>query len=329
MLRYLGVDAGGTSTRAVLVDQDGTCLGIGRAGSGNPVSSGTEFAAAQVLAAALQAVARAGVRPEGVAGGVVAMAGGRVRAEPGWLNDACRAGGLPVTFRLESDLHAAFCSATPEGDGYAMVAGTGAIALRVRAHEVDLVSDGIGWLLGDDGSGFWIGQRVARAALAALDGRGPATALSPALLEQLGLEADPAGRIEGRTRSVQDAIDVLYGQRPVELASLAPLAFAAPGDDVAEGIVREAGERLATTLRAVRTPELTGPLVLAGGVLTRQPALAEQVHTLSGGLDAPLLTDDGLVGAASLALRRNGVDTTGAVFDRLTSTITRARTAAE
>lgn len=325
MLRYLGVDAGGTSTRAVLVDQDGTCLGIGRAGSGNPVSSGTEFAATQVLAASLQAVAGAGVPPEAVAGGVVAMAGGRVRAEPGWLNDTCRAGGLPVTFRLESDLHAAFCSATPEGEGYAMVAGTGAIALRVRAHEVDLVSDGIGWLLGDDGSGFWIGQRVARAALAALDGRGPATTLSSALLEQLGLEADPAGRIEGRTRSVQDAIDVLYGQRPVELAGLAPLAFAAPGDEVAESIVREAGEQLATTLRAVRTPGLTGPLVLAGGVLTRQPALAEQVHALSGGLDAPLLTDDGLVGAASLALRRNGVETTGPVFDRLTSTIARAR----
>src|SRR5699024_5426956 len=245
MLRYLGVDAGGTSTRAVLVDDDGTCLGIGRAGSGNPVSSGSEFAAAQVLAASLQAVARAGVPPEAVAGGVVAMAGGRVRAEPGWLNDACRAGGLP-------------------------------------GHEVDLVSDGIGWVLGDDGSGFWIGQRVARAALAALDGRGPATTLSSALLEQLGLETDPAGRIEGRTRSVQDAIDVLYGQRPVELAGLAPLAFAAPGDEVAESIVREAGEQLATTLRAVRTPGLTGPLVLAGGVLTRQPALAEQVHALSG-----------------------------------------------
>src|SRR5699024_3927014 len=159
---------------------------------------------------------------------VEAIAGGRVRAEPGWLNDACRAGGLPLTFRLESDLHAAFCSAPPEGDGHALVAGTEAIALRVREHEEVPVSDGIGRLLGDDGSGFWIGQRVARAALAALDGRGPATALSPALLEQLGLEADPAGRIEGRTRSVQDAIDVLYGQRPVELASLAPLAFAAP-----------------------------------------------------------------------------------------------------
>src|SRR5699024_5100166 len=148
-------------------------------------------------------------------GGVVAMAGGRVRAEPGWLNDACRAGGLPVTFRLESDLHAAFCSATPEGDGYAMVEGTGAIALREREGGWDLVSGGIGGWLGDDGSGCWVGQRVARAALAGLDGGGPATALSRALLEQRGLGADPGGRIEGRTRSVQDAIDVLYGQRRV------------------------------------------------------------------------------------------------------------------
>ena len=326
MLRYLGVDAGGTSTRAVLVGADGTCLGLGRAGSGNPVSSGPDLAAAQVLAASLQAVAAAGVRPTEVTGAVAAMAGARVLAEPGWLNEACHAGGLPVTFQLESDLHAAFCSASPAPAGYALVAGTGAIALRVAANEVDLVSDGIGWLLGDAGSGFWIGREVARAGLAALDGRTPPTALSRLLLTHLGLDPDPVGLIEGRSRSVQDAVDVLYRWRPVELAALAPLAFAATGDPAADRILAEAADALATTLGAVRTPQLTGPLVLAGSVLTRQPTMAERVHALAGGFDDPVFTDDGLVGAASLALRRHGLDVDRPVFDRLTATIGAART---
>ncbi len=329
MLRYLGVDAGGTSTRAVLVSEDGTCLGLGRAGSGNPVSSGTELAAAQVLAASLQAVAAAGADPSEVAGAVAAMAGGRVVADPAWLNEACRAGGLPVTFRLESDLHAAFCSASPEPAGYALVAGTGAIALRVAGDEVDLVSDGIGWLLGDAGSGFWIGREVARAALAALDRRSPPTALSHALLAHLGLPVDPAGLIEGRSRSVQDALDVLYRWRPVQLASLAPLAFDAAGDPAADRILGEAASALATTLSAVRSPGLTGPLVLAGSVLTRQPAMAQRVRALAGGFDPPVLVDDGLVGAAILALRRHGARVDREVFARITATADAARASRE
>ena len=39
-----------------------------------------------------------------------------------------------------------------------------------------------GWLLGDDGSGYWIGRRVVRAAVGAIDGRLPETALADALL---------------------------------------------------------------------------------------------------------------------------------------------------
>lgn len=328
MLRYLGVDAGGTSTRAVLVSADGTCLGLGRAGSGNPVSSGTEHAAAQVLAASLQAVAAAGAHPAEVAGAVAAMAGARVVGGPAWLNEACRAGGLPVTFRLEADLHATFSSASPESAGYALVAGTGAIALRVREDEVDQVSDGIGWLLGDIGSGFWIGQQVARTALAALDGRGPDTALSRALLEHLGLDPDPVGLIEGRSRSVQDAVDVLYGSRPVDLAHLAPLAFAVGTDEVAAQIVAEAAAALATTVAAVRQPGLRGPMVFGGSVLTRQPEFAEQVRRLAGEFDDPVFTHDGLVGAASLALRRHGVAVDRQIFGRLTTTISAARAAA-
>ncbi|HIZ35814.1 MAG TPA: hypothetical protein H9815_08545 [Candidatus Ruania gallistercoris] len=325
MLRYLGVDAGGTSTRAVLVSADGTCLGLGHAGSGNPVSSGTEHAAAQVLAASLQAVTAARADPGEVTGAVAAMAGARVMGGPAWLNEACRAGGLPVTFRLEADLHATFSSASPEPAGYALVAGTGAIALRVQANEVDQVSDGIGWLLGDVGSGFWIGQQVARAGLAALDGRGPATALSRGLLQQLDLDPDPAGLIEGRSRSVQDAVDVLYSWRPVDLANLAPLAFAVGTDEVAAQIIAEAATALATTLRAVRRAGLAGPVVFGGSVLTRQPAFARRVQALAEGFDDPLFTSDGLVGAASLALRRYGEHVDRQVFDRLTATIAAAR----
>lgn len=328
MLRYLAVDAGGTSTRAVVVAADGTCLGLGRAGSGNPISSGTEYAAAQVLAASLQAVAAAEVDRTQLAGAVAAMAGARVVGSPEWLNQACREGGLPVTFRLEADLHATFSSATPEPNGYALVAGTGAIAIRVRGGEVDLVCDGIGWLLGDAGSGFWIGQQVARAGLAALDGRGESTVLTEKLLRHLGLDPHTRGLVEGRSASVQQAVDALYMWRPVELGRLAPLAFEAVDDPVAKAIIDQATAALATTLAAVRADGLTGPLVFGGSVLTKQPELARRVQHAAPGLAEAVFTHDGLVGAAILVLRRHGLPAGRSVFDRLTETVSVARAAA-
>ena len=81
----VAVDAGGSSTRAVVVDSTGHCLGLGTAGSGNPVSSGPEGVERALAGAVRQATASAGVLPSAVAGAAVAMAGARsvrTAAEP-------------------------------------------------------------------------------------------------------------------------------------------------------------------------------------------------------------------------------------------------------
>lgn len=329
MLRYIGVDAGGTSTRAGVVTAEGECLGLGHAGSGNPVSSGPDYAARQVMLASQRALQAAACPPEQICAAVAAMAGGRVITDTGWLTKAAGSEGLRFQFRLESDLHATFASATADSDGYAVVSGTGSLAVRVRAGEIDLVSDGIGWLFGDTGSGFWIGQQVARAALAGLDNRGEPTRLSVDLLDYLDLPPAGDGRIEGRPRAVQEIIDVLYGWRPVELGRLAPLAFGAAGDAVADDIVARAAQSLATTLGAVRTAEVSGPIVLGGSVLIRQPRMVEELQARSDPFDEVLYTHDGLVGAASLALQRSGESVDQAVFDRLLHTVSEQRLRAE
>src|SRR6478752_1830649 len=143
----VAVDAGGTSTRAVVVHPAGHCLGYAVAGSGNPTSVAAEIRR----------------RLAGV--------------------------GLDAPLVFESDLLATYLSGTHRPDGYAVIAGTGAGAIRVEDGRQVAVADALGWLLGDEGSGFWIGQRAVRAALADLDGRGPATALTPLMLERLGVPA--------------------------------------------------------------------------------------------------------------------------------------------
>ncbi|MFH9003190.1 N-acetylglucosamine kinase [Streptomyces afghaniensis] len=204
----IGIDAGGTRTRAVLATaDDGRPVGEGAAGPGNaltvPLPQLTEHLA--------EAIGRA--VPEPVRGRVVAVAGGFAGAtdaaadEPGRRNALAaltaalhRLGvdaGPPV---IGSDIEAAFASApgTP-AEGLALVAGTGAVAMRITDRRGTVTVDGDGWLLGDDGSGFWIGRAAVRAALRMADGRGAPTMLAEAVGRELGLPGDvlPGGGAAG------------------------------------------------------------------------------------------------------------------------------------
>jgi len=319
MTVVLAVDAGGTSTRAVVVDADGRCLGIARRGGGNPISSGPEIAAAALVGSADAALAAAGVSPGAVAVVLLAVAGAGSPSHRDALTERLTASGLTARPVFASDLLATFCSGTHLPDGYALIGGTGAAAIRVEGGRQVAVADGLGWLLGDEGSGFAIGREVARAALADLDGRGPATALTTALRARLDVPADVAGRqaAEAITRS-------LYAALPVRLADLAVLAFDAAGDPVADAIVASAAEDLATALRAVTSADVAGPIVVGGGVLSQGRALRHAVLTAYAGQgDVPeaVVVRDGTVGTAVLALCHAGVTVDERVFAALTASV--------
>ena len=80
---FLALDAGGTSTRAALVDAAGRCLGYGRAGGGNPTSAGIENAVAAAGQAAEAALAGTDGAVEGPTPAVIAMAGEKTRGLSG------------------------------------------------------------------------------------------------------------------------------------------------------------------------------------------------------------------------------------------------------
>ncbi len=329
----VAVDAGGSSTRAVVVDSAGRCLGLGIAGSGNPVSAGTESVAVALGAAVRQAIASAGVSSASIAAAAVAMAGARsVRSASGPEHPGITAGlaaaGVDAPFVVESDLLAMFCAGSSDLDGYALVAGTGAAAIRVRDGEVEATADGTGWLLGDDGSGFWIGHRVVRAVVADLDGRGPSTALTPLVLAGFGIEDT-----EGSPRSSLSSLTGLaYGMRPVQLARFAPVAFTVGDDAVAVAIVEAASQALARTLGTVLDDGIDGPLVMGGSVLLHQASVATAVETSfrrQGGAGRVVKVADGVAGAAALALRHRGVEVDPAVFARIDASLTALRQAVD
>jgi glucosamine kinase len=275
-----------------------------------------------------QAIASADVLPASIAGAAVAMAGSRsVRLAAGpehpGITAALSAAGVDAPFTVESDLLAMFCAGSSDLDGHALVAGTGSAAIRVRDGEVEAVSDGTGWLLGDEGSGFWIGHHVVRAVVADLDGRGPSTGLTPLVLARLGIDAH-----ESRRSCLSRLTEIVYGMRPVELSRFAPVAFTAGDDAAAVAIVEGASQALARTLGTVLDDGIDGPLVLGGSVLLHQATVAVAVETSfrrQGGAGHVVRVADGVAGAAALALRNRGVTVDAAVFARIDASLAALR----
>ncbi|MFF9911129.1 N-acetylglucosamine kinase [Streptomyces sp. NPDC013457] len=295
----LGIDAGGTRTRARLADAGtGAVLGEGVGGAGNVLS----VASADLVRNLARAVR--GAVPRGGAGAVVSVVAGFAGGGPGGgvekAGSALAAalsgvGVAPDRVEVVGDADIAFASGPgAPADGLVLIAGTGAAAARVERRRVVRTADGDGWLLGDAGSGYWLGREALRAVLRSLDGRGPATSLTEAVGEVCGALTKEA------------VVGYGFGGHPVRLAALSPLVVEAArtGDATAGSLLDRAADELASTIGAL-APCPGEPLVVTGGLLgpggPLLPRFAERVE--AAGL-VPSPVPDGLAGAVALARLR-------------------------
>ena len=307
----LGADIGGTATRVAVATVAGEVLGVAAGPAGNPNSVGLEVSAQRIRTVAEHCLARCGLdAADRVVAAVIGLAGG-ARADESFLT-AARPTGVLVRPRLVSDLAVAFSSATPAPRGYVLVAGTGAVAGRIVAGELRERRDGWGWLLGDEGSGFWLGREAVRATLTRLQ----------AGVQPLGPLADAVIGLTG-TRDPVAIVQLCYANPPVWLSTFAELVARHAEDPVAAAIATRAAEHLVATLLDLDLdPDL--PVVLAGSVATRPGPVREALRAhLDEQLLNPVLTaESGLVGAlwlAAGALDRPDED----VHSRLASSLSR------
>ncbi|HJQ45256.1 MAG TPA: BadF/BadG/BcrA/BcrD ATPase family protein [Amycolatopsis sp.] len=285
----VGVDAGGSSTRALAMARDGAALGRGRAGGANPNSNPPEVAAANIEAAVREALGA--LDPQEANACVVGMAGTAKLTDPAF---AARFAAMWERLGLAdvvvlTDPEVAFASATAAPDGTVLVAGTGSIAGRIRKRRMVSRAGGYGWLLGDEGSAFWLGREAVRRALDELGGTGPLGDLATAVLAEAGVPA------EDRSYAWRRLITVVNADVPVRLARFAPLVgAAADGAPIAD----HAADLLTRTALAVREPGEDTPIVLVGSVLAGP--VGARVREKLAGLEV-LTSADGVLGAIRLA----------------------------
>ena len=305
----LGIDGGGTRTRAAILNETGELLGVGIGGPTNYDDIGIEATRdnlRQVINAAWQ---DAGLIPQAFAAVFLGLAGivsaddhRIIRQITHELNLAPEA-----QVGIDHDCRIALAGSLSGRPGIVLIAGTGSSCYGRSPSGNSWRSGGWGDLLADEGSGAWLGWQAMRVAVRSFDGRERPSRLVNDILDLFQL------------RHMNDIMHRIYhvGLSRKERAALAPLVISAARDkdEVARHLIQEAVEELALSVWAVAhqlkmhdQPEVA----IVGGLynvedLFAAPLRAAIKSKLPGcHIQPPELSP--VLGACLLALQQGGVD---------------------
>jgi len=281
LLFAIGIDGGGTGTRAVLADRHGRELAQGRGGPSG-LGLGIERAWASIGAACADAFTQAGLAFDWSQCALGCGLAGVNNAA--WLA-AFRAQAPLGALAIESDAYTTAVGAHGGAPGLIVALGTGSIAAALDAAGACRIAGGFGFPSGDEASGAWLGVRALAYAQQALDGRVPRDAFATALLAETGAQ--------DRDALVQwscDANQTVY-------ARLAPIVFAHRTHPVARALIAQAGDEIGKMIDAL-DPQHALPVALCGGLADALAPAVPARHAAR--LRAPL--DDSAHGALRLAL---------------------------
>ena len=275
MALFVGIDGGGTGCRAAVADASGRVLGEGRAGPAN-IASDLAAALGNILAATSMALAAA-VGPGKVAQTLPTLAAGLglAGANAAGVKDRLRAGLPFARVRVETDAIAAVRGALRDHDGIVAALGTGSVFARQQAGVIRQIG-GWGLVLGDDGSGAWLGREVLRMVVRAAEGFCPQTPF----LRQISAEHGGTGGV----------IAFSLSARPADLAALVPAILLAD-DPATLALLDRATADVAESI-AVLQPDPSLPVTFIGGLgptyaarlADRWPIAAAQGTALDGAL---------------------------------------------
>lgn len=286
---FLGIDGGGTKTQ-VLIGRSGShdleVLGAGQGGPSNPRAVGFETAFANITSAVVAAWNDCGLPKRPIDCAAVCLAGAGREDEQAkvrsWMIEQGIALRVQMISEAEAVLAAARCqsletcvttsdeSNSAEAE-VALICGTGSLAWGRRADQTSRVarSGGWGYLLGDEGSGYWIGQQLLQLACRAADGRSKDELVLNAVLKNL------------RLNSASELVAWCYGDSASRnrIANLAKLAFELRSMDTVAAIINRAATELALMIPAVieQLEARSFSLAVAGSIVVAQPEFQQQI----------------------------------------------------
>ena len=269
-MHVLGIDAGGTKTVCLLADEQGAVIAEGR-GPGANLHAAGELAVEKVLHQVMEAaIGDLPIVPSAICLGI---AGVDREDEARIVRALMRRIGYKSRVLVVNDALIALVAGAGDAPGIVIIAGTGSIAYGRNAAGEAARAGGWGHMIGDEGSGYWIGREALAAVMRAADGRGPETRLTAEILAHFGVDI-----VSQLPRIVYDR------EMPrVAVAALGPIVqrVGEQGDAVATRILERATDELVLAAQSVaarlemRGDEFT--FYLAGGAFRVVPWLTNQL----------------------------------------------------
>ena len=269
MALFLGIDGGGTHTRAALGDES-RILARAVGGSIKPLRVSREEARANMAAVLADVARQSGADLRQVAASCVGTAGLRLPQTDGWMREILSAGvggAIVVCGDEEIALDAAFTG----GAGVLTMAGTGSNTLGRTSTGELLTVGGWGPALGDQASGYWIGHQALRAAFRAKDFGQP----TPILERVLALWNAP---------DLAEVVNMAHTAPDFSLLAPLVVTCAEEGDAVALEVLerggRLLGEDAAEAFRHVRLAEPDQPMpsiAFTGSILEKVAFVRESM----------------------------------------------------
>ena len=310
-MRYaLGIDGGGSKCDAVLIDETGRTVGWGRGGPVHTYYDAPEMIDASFVQSVSQAL-------QGVQGAELWVAGNSLR---GPAMEALSAHGDVVSIRPAGEVETAFASVQEEW-GMVVLSGTGSFVHARTADGRSLHVGGWGPTLGDYGSGYEIGLCGIRAACAATWLKSRQTSLEKAVPRFLDVD------------DLHDVFRLVYVDRVVgrrQLASIAKVVDreAEKGDRIAIDCLLKAADELANlavdVVNELDMSQTPFPVIAIGGVAQRSriwwERMCRRIAEAAPDMRPVIPRVRPVVGAALLALREIGVDSTAELLDRIVET---------
>jgi N-acetylglucosamine kinase-like BadF-type ATPase len=295
----LGIDVGGTKTVCFLSDEEGKVLSTAK-GPGANLQAVGELQLEKVLHTVMEeAVTPHATIPSAICLGI---AGVDRPDDAGVVRGIMSRIGYKARTLVVNDALIALQAGVGSAPGIVIVAGTGSIAYGRDSRGRAARAGGWGYVLGDEGSGYWMGRLALRAIVREADGRGQPTTLTARVLAHFG-----ASRPD-------ELFQTVYREdfTPAAVAALARHVQLArdEGDPIATAILtRAAQELVAAAVSVVKQLELTGEdftFVLSGGMFKAVPWLGDEMMRLLPAVaarsGATLLDVEPALGAVRLAL---------------------------
>ena len=302
---FMGVDGGGSTLRVAIVNAELHVLATERGAPVNPSIIGREAAQMAIRNGIVDALGQARLQPQDITALSFGIAGASNLHSGEWLAETVGPA-LPESLLVpSSDLEIALVGALAQRHGILLLAGTGSAVYGVAPSGQQLQVGGWGYLLGDEGSGYWIGRELLRRVIASFD-EGPSrgeNALIRLCLEQLGL-TEVRQIVAWLYRAEEPPVTRIAGLAELVLNMAANDSKSADcGGQWAMDVIKSAADHLVRQVEVMRArlEYMGAPIAFAGGLLDNDNVLSALVAHRLGLPERPEAKHPPVIGAALMA----------------------------